>query len=616
MDHSKANLYFKLFCDAKYDHRNAISSLEFELVCNQKIFSPFYLCFTCLAYFTGARTEKIQYEKIGSFFRIELSKNRKEWKFSIHDISYQFSSITDSPQNPFVDINERIIDNVEVIFSSDYVPEVEENLYLEAKITENYFPVFPQVNNISNVHGNIDLHYGFNIKNINANKANFILRSTLKNFESMLDDEGIQVDCRLDETVKGYEIDHNRQKIIIKSEDECHELYAFLTLGQIWHHSKKKPPYFLIRDRAEYQWRGLLIDTVRRFYTIPELKKLILFLALLKLNKLQLHLSNDEGWRMENSSYPQLNRYGSYSGYKLKIKPHFLSASHEISGGFYTKEEIYNLINYAKRFYIDIVPEFNLLAHAHAILQSLPQLIEKEDHSSYISVQGYTQNTLNPALSSTWEFIDNIIHEYNDIFPFCYFHVGFDERPEGSWKASPACQELMRNNNLKTMGDLQTYAANKVADILKRYGKKTAFWEEAAKGDLNDRSTLIFSWSNEEITEELVEKGYQIVASPAQSFYFDIREKNRFDSPGLHWVDSLSIDKVYLAEVVCHPNVMGIQCALWGETLTSQYSVYKMLFPRLLAFSEVAWTRNNRRNLAQFKKHVDCFMEGELSFFN
>ena len=612
---SKANVFFKLFCEAKYDNKDKKSSLFFKLISNEEISCPFYLCFTCLAYLTNARSDGVQYQRTGSFFKFQLLENKKEWEFSIYNISYQFSSITDSPQSPFVDLNNTIIDNIELIFSSDYLPNSEETVSLENKEKEYRFPVVPQINYSTSIYG-ATIRNGFNIQSTNADKANIILRSTIKNFDPMIDEKGIQVICRLDESITGYKIESEKKKITITSEDNCHEFYAFLTLGQIWHFNRGKMPCFVVKDSAKYCWRGLLIDTVRRFYSIDELKKLIRFLSLLKFNKLQLHLSDDEGWRIESHRYPQLNQYGSYRGYTLRIKPQFLSASHKDYGGFYTKQEISELIDYAREFYIDILPEFSLLAHSHAILQSLPKLIEKNDRSDYISVQGYTQNTLNPGLVSTWEFIENIIHEYHSIFPFCYMHVGFDERPEGTWEESPACRELMTRKNLTTTNDVQTYFANKLTDILRHHNKKTAFWEEAAKGDIHDKSSLMFSWSSEDVTAKLIEKGYRVVASPAQSFYFDIREEKNFDSPGLHWVDSLNIDKVYLSKVIDHPNILGVQGALWGETLSSESSVYKMLFPRLFALSEVAWTRDGRKDLTQFKKHVDYLMEDRLSFYN
>ncbi|MGY0398816.1 MAG: beta-N-acetylhexosaminidase [Ostreibacterium sp.] len=611
MDQSKDKLSFKLFCNAK--HSNNKSSLNFKLIANRTLTHSAYLCFTCLADFSNAKFSDAQYERVGSFFKIALVKDRHEWCFSFDGSAYEFRNITDAPQNAFVDLGSKIASDLALMFSSDYRQLDEEAIPTDKQTVEHYLPIFPQVNKVITYSASTHIVHGFAIESINATKANKVLSETINLFSGMLNPKGFKVVCILNNAIAGYKLTLDNQQITIVSQTLCDEFYALITLGQLWHFSNKQLQHVVIEDKAKHQWRGLAIDTVRRFYSIDELKQLINYLALFKFNRLQLHLSDDEGWRIESTCYPQLNEFASYRGYYLRIKPQF-GTSYEKSGGFYTKVQMADLIAYASNYYIEIMPEFDFPAHCHAVLKSLPQLIEATDTSQYTSVQGYQQNTLNPGLAFTWEFLEKIIKEYSELFTFDYMHMGFDERPVGSWEHSPACKALMLKHNINNTTDLQTYSANRLLFILQQYGKKTAFWEEATKGKINNKESLIFSWSNEEMTEKIAHQGYQVIASPAQFFYFDIREKKDFHSPGLHWVDSLRLEKVYCSQIINHENIVGIQGALWGEALTTKETVYNRLFPRIVALSEVAWTEDNRKDVTQFVNNVERLMTGNLLF--
>ena len=257
------------------------------------------------------------------------------------------------------------------------------------------------------------------------------------------------------------------------------------------------------------------------------------------------------------------------------------------------------------------MPEFDFPAHSHALLKALPELAEPEDRSKYISIQEYSDNTLNPGLSSTWEFLENIIKEIAEVFDYEYVHLGFDEIPKDVWANSPACKILKEEEGICTNNELRSYFANRLIDILNKNGKKPAFWEEASSGKLKENSLLI-SWQSEEVTLKIAEKNHKVIASPAQYCYLDIRQKKSFLTPGAHWVDNLSLEKSYSFSPAKHKNIIGIQAALWGEMMYEKSRVREMLFPRLIALAEVAWCNNERKNFELFKKNL-TLISGEIN---
>ncbi len=600
---------FTLTCKAV--HKTNSTHLEFVLSSNKKIPSGSFLCFTCLGDFRHLSTANINYERVGSFFKVWPKKKfNNEWKFSFDNLKYEFRNFTDAPFGVFLDFGNGNYINIQTSFISDYIQqEINENIP-RYKEVQDYLNTFPQVNKITSHGMHAEFIFGFHTENISAKRVDQLFANVLKT-ESMLNDKGVHVGLIRDNNINGYVLNIFEDKIIIISTNETFEFYAFVTLAQLWNFSNKVIDLMTIEDAPAFNWRGLTLDVVRQFYSIDEIKEILEHLALFKINILHLVLSNDEAWRLECDSYPVLHEIGAYRGYGLRIKPQF-STGFEKTGGYYKKEEIKELIKYAKYLQIDIMPEIDIPAHAHTILKCLPELVESEDKSIYISVQGYNDNTLNPAILFTWVFIENIIKEYSQIFDFNYFHMGFDERPYGSWENSPLCKKFMQKHHIKNTDALQTYCANKIIKLLTKYGKKAAFWEEAASDGNLDKDSLLFSWQTEEVAVEMANKGYEVIATPAQYCYFDIRDNNTFESPGLHWFDVITINKTYSFKIATHKNIKGIHGALFSETLNDKKRVYEMLFPRLIALSELAWTNDNRKNLHQFKNNLNKHLKNKF----
>ena len=587
--------------------KDGSSQYRFELKSTFSLGSNVKFCFSTYTHFKDKQTEDISYKRVGSFVEVQSHKKLgKEWNFTISDIETKLKNLSSGPTGVFLILGDRTHLELQCSFSSDYQESDSKKKPPTYNHVENYIAVFPQPDSVRLYQGIAIFKDGFNLKNNkNAQAANRILKTVLKT-DSMIGDGGAKVESITDQRIKGYTLKIDNGTINIVSRNPSFEFYAFLTLAQLWHFYDRHLPNMIIKDEAKYQWRGVLIDVARQFYTIDELKKLLDHFALFKINRLHLHLSDDEGWRIKSELYPQLNKIASFRGYQLPVKPQF-GSGYSAYGGYYDKEDIKDLISYADKLHIKIMPELDFPGHSHALLKALPDLVEKEDKSVYRSVQEYSDNTLNPALSFTWDFLENSLSELSGMFNYEYIHVGFDERAENTWKKSPACKKLMADKNIKSTDELQTYFANKLAKIVKNLGKKPVFWEEASKGEL-DKGSLLIAWQNKEIALKMADKGYRVIASPAQYCYFDIREKAAFESIGAYWVDNLGLDETYSFSLPEHKNVEGIQGALWGETLADKRIVYKMLFPRLIALAEVAWSKEMRMNFNQFKDNLNEYL--------
>jgi hexosaminidase len=594
-----------LHCDGVYKKKG--SQYIFSLKSNLNLGSNVKLCFTTFTNFEPQNDNlcTISYKKIGSFVEVlSAVKLGKTWSFTIPNITTALKNITTSPCGIFLVLEDKTHIDIDCTYSSDYKDNNNKIKQIDKyNHVQNHIKVFPQPNYVKIYKNTSSFENGFNIKNNKfAKQADKLLNKTLDTTLA-INNNGIKIETKLNKQIKGYKLIIKNNTIKITSKNNTFEFYAFLTLFQLWNFYDKVIPNMIIKDYPKYKYRGMLIDVVRQFYTIDELKELLNHFAIFKINKLHLHLSDDEGWRLKSKKYPQLNKIASFRGYKLKLKPQ-LGSGYEKSGGYYTKSDIKELINYANKLHIKIIPEFDFPGHSYALIKSLPNLLEKKDKSIYNSVQNYNNNTLNPALNSTWVFLENILNEITKMFSYKYIHLGFDERADGTWINSPACKKMMLDKNIKNTDELQIYFANKLVKIVKKLGKRPIFWEEASKGKLDKYSSLI-AWQNKDIIFKMANKGYKVIASPAQYCYFDIREKAKFNSPGACWIDSLSLDKTYSFTLPKHKNIKGIQGALWGETLYDKNKVYKMLFPRVVALAEISWSKDNRKNFSQFEKNLN-----------
>lgn len=414
-----------------------------------------------------------------------------------------------------------------------------------------------------------------------------------------------------------YSISIQAGGVVISSSNHIGIMYACISLQQLWVGNKGTLPFVDIEDTPRFEWRGFMLDTVRQFYSVEEIKRLIRVMAIHKLNIFHWHLTDDEAWRVELDSYPRLIDESSRRGYRMNIPPLFGSGA-ESYGGYYTKKNIADIVSYAKNYGVDIMPEFDVPSHCYALIRGLPELIEKDDKSSYASVQGYYPNTLNPALESTYEVLTHIFEEFTTLFPFHHFHFGGDERPQDTWKKSPSCNTLMKKNNFTHMYELQQYFMEKISKILHSHQKSCAAWEEAvAEGEL-DRDTIIFSWQGVEAGLRAAKKGYKVVMCPAQYYYLDMAQSEDPYDRGFSWAGYSHFYDTYNYEPIPkslheNENIIGVQANLWSETLHNKGLLDYKLFPRLSALAETAWSKTEYKNFENFVHRVNTFHKTLLS---
>ncbi|MCG7513849.1 beta-N-acetylhexosaminidase [Vibrio sp. MMH1-50] len=371
-----------------------------------------------------------------------------------------------------------------------------------------------------------------------------------------------------------------------------------------------------IIDSPRFRYRGMMLDCARHFHSVEQVKRLINLLAHYKFNTFHWHLTDDEGWRVEIKSLPQLTEIGAWRGIDETIEPQYTHLSQRY-GGFYTQEEIRDVIAFAEQRGITIIPEIDVPGHCRAAIKSLPHLlIEAEDTTEYRSIQHYNDNVINPALLGSYEFIDKVLEEIAALFPAPYVHIGADEVPNGVWSKSPACQALMEQLGYTDYKELQGHFLRHAEDKLRKLGKRMLGWEEAQHGNKVSKDTVIYSWLSEEAALNCARQGFDVVLQPAQTTYLDMTQDYAPEEPGVDWANPLPLEKAYnyepLAEVPAddpiRKRIWGIQTALWCEIINNPSRMDYMIFPRLTAMAEACWTEKQHRDwtdyLSRLKGHL------------
>ncbi len=364
----------------------------------------------------------------------------------------------------------------------------------------------------------------------------------------------------------------------------------------------------------------MMLDCARHFHSVEQVKRLINQLAHYKFNTFHWHLTDDEGWRIEIKSLPQLTDIGAWRGLDETNEPQYTHLA-ERYGGFYTQEDIKDVVAFASKRGITVIPEIDVPGHCRAAIKSLPHLlVEAEDTTEYRSIQHYNDNVINPALPGSYEFIDKVLEEVSALFPAPYVHIGADEVPNGVWSKSPACQALMEQLGYSDYKELQGHFLRHAEDKLRKLGKRMLGWEEAQHGDKVSKDTVIYSWLSEEAALNCARQGFDVVLQPAQTTYLDMTQDYAPEEPGVDWANPLPLEKAYnyepLAEVPAddpiRKRIWGIQTALWCEIINNQSRMDYMVFPRLTAMAEACWTDKQHRDwtdyLSRLKGHLRCLI--------
>ena len=386
---------------------------------------------------------------------------------------------------------------------------------------------------------------------------------------------------------------------------------AFATLAQCLN-ANIDLPHGTIKDQPRFAYRGFMLDCVRHFRSVDKIKQVIDLLAYYKFNTLHWHFTDDEAWRIEIKAFPALTDKTAYRGHDLAIESQFGSGS-EPYGGFYSQVQAKEIVAYAAARHIQVIPEIDIPGHSRAAIKALPDLlVDPDDRSQYCSVQFYTDNVLNPALPGTYQFIDSVIDELADIFPAPYFHVGADEVPEGVWEHSAPCQKMLADNGYQDLRELQGHLLRYAQDRLRQKGKTLLGWEEAIHGDKLEKDAIIYGWRSVDSCIQAANDGYQVVATPAQYTYLDMAYNRSEVEPGTTWAADVELEKAYHFEPlnesltsIGQANLLGVQYALWSEFVRTDSQFDYMVFPRLIAGAEIAWSQADRKDWSDFQARLN-----------
>ncbi|KGY12333.1 beta-hexosaminidase [Vibrio tubiashii] len=405
-----------------------------------------------------------------------------------------------------------------------------------------------------------------------------------------------------------------------------HASATFLQLVKQDEQQNLTVPYIKVVDAPRFKYRGMMLDCARHFYSVERVKRLINQLAHYKFNTFHWHLTDDEGWRLEIKALPALTEVGSYRGTGTQLEPQFSHLAN-VYGGYYSQEEVKEVIAYAEERGINIIPEIDIPGHCRAAIKSLPELLQDpDDRSQFRSIQHYNDNVLSPALKGTYQFLDLVLEEVAELFPSPWVHIGADEVPDGVWLGSPSCQKLMEEQGYNSPKELQGHLLRYAEQKLRSLGKRMVGWEEAQHGNKVSKDTVIYSWLSEEAALNCAKQGFDVVLQPAQSTYLDMTQDYSPKEPGVDWAAVIPLENAYRYEPLeqipdsdpVRKRILGIQCALWSEIITEQERMDYMTFPRLTAMAEACWTEKSQRDwidyLARLKGHLPLLQKQGIQY--
>lgn len=405
------------------------------------------------------------------------------------------------------------------------------------------------------------------------------------------------------------EIDKNR--ISIKAKDGRGIFYGIQTLLQMMPvdvFAEKRLsesftlPAISIYDTPKYSYRGMHMDVSRNFMTVDNVKKYIDLLAIYKFNKFHWHLTDGAGWRIEIKKYPELTRKTAFRLQKTWKEFWFEGGRKFVDegtpnsyGGYYTQEEIKDIVAYAADRYITIIPEIEMPGHSEEVFVAYPQL----------SCSGipYQDSDFCAGNEETFTFIENVLSEVCELFPSEYIHIGGDEAGKAAWKTCPKCQKRIKNEQLTNVDELQSYFIKRVSRFLTEKGRKLIGWDEIIDGGLAEDATVML-WRDTKTAIKAASHGHNIIMTPGTHCYFDSYQADPGTEPEAIG-GYLPLKKVYSFELVPNDSLssffIGGQANMWAEYIPDYSHLEYMAFPRAIALSEVLWSSNKNRNWESFK---------------
>ena len=358
-----------------------------------------------------------------------------------------------------------------------------------------------------------------------------------------------------------------------------------------------------IDDAPRFSYRGIMLDPCRHWLPAEEVKRQIDMLATLKFNRLHWHLTEDQGWRVESTKHPELNKLGSVR----------TEGDGSTYGGYYTKDEIRDVVAYAKERHIEVIPELEMPGHELAAIATYPNLSCRGEKITPRIIWGVEDIVMCPGKEDMFRFLEDEIDEFVELFPSKYFHIGGDESPREEWANCPNCQKRMKDLGLTKEAQLQDYIIERMAKYLASKGKTIIGWDEILEGGNLDPSAIVMSWRGEEGGITAAKKNHHVLMTPgSHGLYFDHYQGDPITEPNAIGGYS-TLEKVYsydpvpaeLREQGKDSYVLGVQANNWSEYIHNASVLEYRLYPRALALSEVAWSPLEGRDFADFQRRCD-----------
>lgn len=413
-----------------------------------------------------------------------------------------------------------------------------------------------------------------------------------------------------------YNLSISKNEVVVKATEAHGIFYGIQTLIQLLPLEKSieiKIPCLSITDEPKFQWRGMHLDVSRHFFPKDFIKKYIDYLAMYKMNTFHWHLTDDQGWRIEIKKYPKLTEVGAWRNGSM-IGHYTDQTFDDIRyGGFYTQDEIKEIVAYAKERHITIVPEIEMPGHALAALASYPEFSCTGGPFEVGKTWGVLEDVFCPK-DETFTFLENVLTEVMALFPSEYIHIGGDECPKVRWKSCPHCQKRIKEEHLKDEHELQSYFIQRIEKFVNSKGRKIIGWDEILEGGLAPNAAVM-SWRGTEGGIAAAKQKHFVVMSPGSHCYFDHYQGEPKNEP-IAFGGYTNVEKVYSFNLIPKElsaeeskYILGAQANLWTEYINTTEHVEYMVFPRIAALSEVVWGTSNSKEYKEFEKRLISHFE-------
>jgi hexosaminidase len=420
---------------------------------------------------------------------------------------------------------------------------------------------------------------------------------------------------------EAYTLEVGSSAIFVRAKTAAGAFYAVQTLRQLLPNEsfaqeadaklEKRISACKITDAPRFGYRGLHLDVGRHFFPVDFVKRYIDLLAMHKLNTFHWHLTEDQGWRIEIKKYPNLHKTAAFR--KGTLIGHYSDQPHQFEdkryGGFYTQEEIKDVLAYAAQRFVTVIPEIEMPGHALAALAAYPELGCTGGPYEVAQLWGVFDDVFCAGNEKTFNFIENVLAEVCELFPGPYIHIGGDECPKTRWEACPKCKKRMTEHNLKDGHELQSYFIRRVEKMLSVRGKKLIGWDEILEGGLAPGATVM-SWRGIEGGIAAAREHHDVIMTPGSHCYFDHYQSDPANEP-VAIGGFTTLEKAYAYEPVpAELNaeeaqyIMGAQANVWTEYMPNSAQVEYMAYPRVCALAEVVWTAKEKKNWNDFSTRI------------